>query len=146
MIYTNELGTNSLNMSRQTKRNRKRVKWTPLSRVPEPLRSAVLMPGMSTFATTALPASLHKIPGVALCWASVFSAPVMTTSSITVDAAIQVARIDRDVRKTYIYFVAITPSTERFFTGPFKLFEGHHCSSSTPADPAVLFARAKFKK
>jgi len=101
---------------------------------------------MSTFATTALPTSLHKLPGVASCWASVYSTPVMTASSITVDAAIQVARIDRDLRKTYIYFVAVTPSGERCFSPPFKNFKGHHCPLSSPAEPAVLFARAKFKK
>jgi hypothetical protein len=132
--------------TKRAKRNRKRIKWTPLSPVPEPLRSAFLTPGMSTFATTALSPSLQKLPGVASCWASVYSAPVMTASSITVDAAIQVARMDRDVRKTYIYFVAITPNEERFFNGPFKDFEGHHCSRFNATDPAVLFARAKFKK
>lgn len=136
-------------MSRQrksTKRDRKRVKWTPLSPVPEPLRGAVLTPGMSTFATSPLPASLHKLPGVASGWASVYSAPVMTASSITVDAAIQVARIDRDLRKVYIYFVAVTPNGERCFSRPFTDFKGHHCSLSSPAEPSVLFARAKFKK
>src|SRR6266851_7701373 len=134
-----------MRLSRQrkrTKRDRKHSKWTPLPGPPENLRGAVLTPGMSTFATTALPTSLHKLPGVASCWASVYSTPMMTASSVTVDAAIQVARIDRDLRKTYIYFVAVTPSGERYFSPPFKDFKGHHCSVSSPAEPAVLFGRA----
>ena len=115
-------------------------KWTPIDRAAlESIQQFSTSPGIHALGTTALPAPLQQMPGVASYFVSQYSVPIPIGSNTVVGGEMAVVRADARTNKAYNYVFGSSSDGLVYFNGPFKNFPEHHFTSTSQVSLEKLF-------
>ena len=122
-------------------------KWNPIDQAAAvQLTLLTSSPGVvMQFSTSALPASLQKMPGAVSYFVSSYINQV-TSPGLTIGGEIVVVRTDQATAKAYNFAFGTSSNGQVCFAGPFKDFPAHHSPAAEPAPVASMFGHVPSAK
>jgi hypothetical protein len=120
------------------------TKWTKIdAAAAQKLTEATECPGVVyPIDISDVPSSLKAIRGIQSCFVTAYTSGVQADAGTLATGEIALVRRDGDIPKGYNYVIATSSGPERYFAGPFKLFDGHHMSTTDGVAVASLFGHS----
>lgn len=88
-----------------------------------------------------LPSQLQNLPGIRTAYVSGYCEPYKSPEKVTVQGELVAERTDSGLGKGYVYHFGVSGSGV-YFNGPYKPYDGHHFSPSSPTPLDLLFGKA----
>jgi hypothetical protein len=125
-----------------------RAKWHPIDPAAmQALLNSTTTPGVVyPVATSALPAQIQQMPGIASYYISHYTTGVPLANNVTAGGEMVVFRSDQGLAKGYNFIFGTSSNSLAVFNGPHYNFPAHHIASSSPVSVESVFGNVPHSK